>query len=278
VGPSRLRPVVSPVVLRHVTAPDGVRIACDVAGEGPPLVMVHGAGSARWGFDLVRPHLEPRFTVWAVDRRGRGDSGDGDAYSLEREFEDVEAVVNEAGRNDTMLFGHSYGGLVSAGATVRLGRIRRLVLYEPPMGGVLADDDWIHRFEARLAAGESAAAVRAFLREVGGYTNEEIDVMEETPLWEARLAAAPTVPRELRAEQGFSLDSLAPGFPVPCVMLVGSESPAWARRSTDAFAAAMPGTEVRTLEGHGHGAAVSGPELLAAELQRLIPRVIESRR
>jgi pimeloyl-ACP methyl ester carboxylesterase len=266
-------------VLRHVTAADGVRLACDVAGEGPPLVMVHGAGSARWTFDLVRPHLEPHFTVWALNRRGRGDSQDADGYSLEREFEDVEAVVREAGRDEATLFGHSYGGLVSAGAAVRLGRLPQLVLYEPPMGGALADESWIGRYEARIAAGERAAAVRGFLHDVGGYSQEEIDAMEATPTWQARLEVAPTVPRELRAERAFSLDRLGlQGFAVPCLMLVGSESPEWARTSTAAFAEAIPGAEVHTLAGHGHGAAVSGPELVAAELRRGAPRVIESAR
>jgi pimeloyl-ACP methyl ester carboxylesterase len=266
-------------VLRYVTAPDGVRLACDVAGEGSPLVMVHGAGSARWTFDLVRPHLEPHFTVWGLDRRGRGDSEDGDGYSLQREFEDVEAVVEAAGSDDAILFGHSYGGLVSAGAAVRLGRLPQLVLYEPPMGGVLADEAWIERYEARLAAGEAAAAVRAFLQEVGGYSQAEIAAMERTPVWQARLEVAPTAPRELRAEHAFSLDRLGlRELAVPCLMLVGSESPEWARTSTQAFAESIPGTDVHTLDGHGHGAAVSGPELLAAELRRVAPLMIESAR
>jgi pimeloyl-ACP methyl ester carboxylesterase len=265
-------------VLRQVTAPDGFRLVCEVAGEGTPLVMVHGAGSARWSFDLVRPHLEPRFTVWALDRRGRGDSGDGDGYSLEREFEDVAAVVREAGP-DAYLFGHSYGGLVSAGAAVRLGRLPQLVLYEPPMGGVLANDAWIERYEARIESGDRAAAVRTFMHDVGGYSHEEIDDMEGTPVWQARLEVAPTARRELRAERDFALERLGLGdLAARCLMLVGSESPGWARRSTEAFADAIPDAEVRTLEGHGHGAAISGPELLAAELERLVPRVIESAR
>jgi pimeloyl-ACP methyl ester carboxylesterase len=267
-------------VLRHVTAPDGVRLACDVRGEGPPLVMVHGAGSARWSFDLVRAHIEDRFTVWALDRRGRGDSEDGDGYSLEREFEDVEAVVFEAGGGlpDVFLFGHSYGALVAAGAATRVGRLEGLVLYEPPMGGVLEDEAWIGRYEARIAAGERAEAVRAFMRDVGGYREEEIDTLERTPLWEARLEIAPTAVRELRAEQEFELDSIGLRWldRMRCVLLLGSESPDWARRSTDAFAAAIPGAEVRVLDGHGHGANLSGPELVAAELQRLLPTVIES--
>jgi pimeloyl-ACP methyl ester carboxylesterase len=232
--------------------------------------MVHGAGSGRWGFDLVRPLLEPRFTVWAVDRRGRGDSGDGLDYSVEREFEDVAAVVREAG-DDAILFGHSYGGLVAAGAAGRLEGLRRLVLYEAPMGGVLADEPWLERFEAHLRDGDRDSAVRLFLHDVGGYSHVDIDVMEGTPAWERRLAAVPTVPRELRAERAVATDRLELGrLDLACLLLVGSESPEWARRSTEAFGAAIPGVEVRTLEGQGHGAAVSAPALLAAELERFL--------
>ena len=114
-----------------------MRIACEASGDGPPVVLVHGAGSARWSFDLLRPHLEPSFTVIAIDRRGRGDSSDGEGYELEREFEDVAAVVRDAGEG-AALVGHSYGGLVAAGAARLLDGLERLVLYEPPMGGVLA--------------------------------------------------------------------------------------------------------------------------------------------
>jgi pimeloyl-ACP methyl ester carboxylesterase len=257
-------------VLRYVEASDGVALAVDVAGAGPPLVMVHGAGSGKWGFDLVRPLLEPRFTVWAVDRRGRGDSGDGERYSIEQEFEDVIAVVRAAG-DGVVLFGHSYGALVSAGAAGRLDGLERLVLYEPPMGGVLADEEWQERFEAHLAAGDPDAAVRLFLHDVGGYSHVEVDVMEGTPAWAERLAVAPTVPRELRAERDLATVDLGlDRLDLACLLLVGSESPDWARRSTEAFAAAIPGARVRTLEGQGHGAAVSAPALLAAELERFL--------
>jgi pimeloyl-ACP methyl ester carboxylesterase len=233
-------------------------------------VIVHGAGSGRWGFDLVRPLLEPRFTVWVVDRRGRGDSGDGAGYSLESEFEDVAAVVREAGAG-AVLFGHSYGALVAAGAAGRLDGLERLVLYEPPMGGVLPDEAWQARLEAHLAAGETAEGVRMFLHDVGGYSHVEIDAMQGTPAWEKRLAAAPTVPRELAAERALATADLGlERLGLACLLLVGTDSPDWARRSTEAFAAAIPGAEVRELDGHGHGAAVSGPALLAAELEAFL--------
>jgi pimeloyl-ACP methyl ester carboxylesterase len=257
-------------LLRHVTAPDGVQLACDVAGEGTPLVMVHGAGSGRWTFDLVRPHLEDRFEVWTVDRRGRGDSSDGDGYAIEREFDDVAAAVRAAGEG-ALLFGHSYGGLVSAGAADRLNGLPRLALYEAPMGGVLADEAWIERFESHLVASETDRAVSEFMRDVGGYSDAEIEAMKGTPAWQARRAAAPSVPRELRAELAFSIDDLGlSGLGIPTLLLLGSESPPWAGRSTEALAAAIPGAEVRPLEGQGHGASVSAPELLGEELARFL--------
>ena len=254
-------------MLRYVTGPDGVRIACEASGSGPPLVAVHGAGSARWSFDLLRPHLEDRFTLIAIDRRGRGDSTDGPEYTLEHECEDVAAVVRDAG-DGALLFGHSYGGLVAAGAARRLD-LPRLALYEPAMGGGLASDDMVDRWEQLIEEGERDTVTREFLRKIAGYDDADIDRLERTPLWEARRRIVPTVPRELRAELAHRMDDWRLGeLDVPALLLVGSESPAWAVRSVGAHANALPRAERRVLEGEGHGANLTAPELLAAELAR----------
>jgi pimeloyl-ACP methyl ester carboxylesterase len=157
---------------------------------------------------------------------------------------------------------------VAAGAAARLDGLPRLALYEGPMGGVLADDGWTARFEANLEADRAERAMRDFMSDIGGYSDAEIEAMQGTPAWRARVAAAPTVPRELHAEHGFAIDDLRlPELPAPALLLVGSESPSWAKRSTEAFAAAIPDARVHTLEGHGHGASLSGPELVASELR-----------
>jgi pimeloyl-ACP methyl ester carboxylesterase len=258
-------------VLRHVEAPDGVAIACEVSGDGPPLVLVHGAGSARWSFDAVRPHLEPRFTVIAIDRRGRGDSGDGAEYALEREFEDVAAVMRDAGHG-ALLMGHSYGGLVAAGAAQLLD-LPRLALYEPTMGGGLTTGPTVERWQGLIDAGERDTVLREFFREIAGYDEAAIAEAEGSPVWEARRQIVPTVPRELRAELEHRFDAEAVGaLRMPMLLLVGTESPDWAVRSVRAHAEAIPGAEVRSLDGQGHSANMTAPGLLAAELERFFGR------
>jgi pimeloyl-ACP methyl ester carboxylesterase len=259
-------------VLRHVEAPDGVRIACEVSGEGPSLVLVHGAGSARWSFDAVRPHLEGHFTVIAIDRRGRGDSTDGADYSLESEYEDVAAVVRDAGPG-ALLMGHSYGGLVAAGAA-RLLDLPRLALYEPAMGGVLGTRETIERWEGLIAGGDRDTVVRESFRDIAGYDDEAIEEMSRLPVWEARRQVVPSVPRELRAEleHRFDRDTIAE-LSAPTLLLVGTASPDWAVRSVRAYADALPGSETSALEGQGHNANMTAPDLLASELERFFAQV-----
>jgi pimeloyl-ACP methyl ester carboxylesterase len=255
-------------VLERVRTPDGVEIACEVSGQGPPLVAVHGAGSARWGWSFLRPLIEDRYTVIAIDRRGRGDSTDGDGYAVEREFEDVAAVVHAVSNGaEPLLFGHSYGALVSAGAAPLIEGLPRLVLYEPPMGGVLAEPPVIDRLESQIADGDRDAAVSEFLRDIAGYDEGELEELRKSPVWEQRKAVAHTLPRELRAECEYELNRAALAeLDIPVLMLIGSESPNWARRSTAAYADALPTASVHTLKGQGHGALAAAPELVASEL------------
>ena len=242
-----------------------------MSGDGPPLVLVHGAGSARWSFDAVRPHLEPRFTVIAIDRRGRGDSTDGREYALERECEDVAAVVRDAGAG-ALLVGHSYGGLVAAGAAQLLD-LPRLALYEPAMGGGLTTGETIERWERMIEAGDGEAVVREFYRDIAGYGEDAIDELARGPVWEARTRIVPTVPRELRAELAhrFDPDALA-ALTMPVLLLLGTESPDWAVRSVRAYADAIPGAELSMLEGQGHSANMTAPTLLEGELEQFLTR------
>ena len=117
----------------NVVSGDGTPIAVWRSGDGPPLVLVHGAAADHNRWAPVLSALEERFSVMAIDRRGRGGSGDAHDYALQREFEDVVAVVESAGKAVNVL-GHSYGGICALEAALLTDRIQTLVLYEPPMG------------------------------------------------------------------------------------------------------------------------------------------------
>ncbi len=119
--------------METVTSRDGTPIAYERSGEGPPLVLVHGMTTTHRSFELVLPELQEHFTVCAMDRRGRGGSGDGADYSLEREVEDVVALIDST-EGQVGLLGHSYGAILALEAALRrTDRVRRLVLYE---GGI----------------------------------------------------------------------------------------------------------------------------------------------
>ena len=257
-------------VIREVL-PDGVRLACEVSGSGPALVMVHGAGSARWGFDLLRPHLEHRFTVVAADRRGAATPPTATRYDLE---------LDDRGRGRRAARVRPRARPVRAllRRSDRRGRRRTGGRPRPP-GALRAPDG---RRARRCRSGSTgsmrwwppataSAALLDFLRDIGGYTDAEIAAMRGTPVWDARLATMPTAVREMRAENAYRLpiEALA-RLAVPTLLLVGSRSPDWARRSTEAYAEAIPGATVVTLDGQGHGANAAAPELVAAELLRFL--------
>ena len=117
--------------MNTVTSSDGTTIAYDRSGEGPPLVLIGGALSDRAAAGSLAEALAPRLTAIAYDRRGRGDSGDTAPYAVEREIEDLEAIVAEAG-GSAFVFGHSSGAALALEAAARGLPVTKLALYEPP--------------------------------------------------------------------------------------------------------------------------------------------------
>jgi pimeloyl-ACP methyl ester carboxylesterase len=249
----------------YVTSGDGTRIGYERSGEGPPLVLIHGTTADRTRWAPILPALARHFTVYAIDRRGRGLSGDTEPYSLEREFEDVAAVV-ESIPGPVNLLGHSYGALCALEGALRVKNLRRLVLYEP----VARVDEEIYqeglkeRLEAHLARGEREEALVAFLREAAGVPDEDLAMMRATPAWAARVAAAHTLPREF-ADGDHEIDParLAPLRDVPVLLLAGGDSPPLFRAVTDIIHAALPNSRVEVMAGQTHIAINTAPDLFA---------------
>jgi pimeloyl-ACP methyl ester carboxylesterase len=252
----------------RVPSRDGTPIAVWRTGRGPPLLLVHGmVADHGTTWQRVRPLLEERFTVHAMDRRGRGESGDGPAYALEREAEDVAAVLEAIGA-PTCLVGHSFGALCAAEGALRSGAVERMVLYE----GLVLDGSegvpagLVHRLQAMLEAGDGEAMLLAFLRDVAGVTEGELELLRaDEGAWARRLANAPTIPREMAAEAGYRFEpERFAGFLTPTLLLVGEESPAEEEGTARAVADALPEARVAVLAGQGHLAMYTAPEAFVA--------------
>ena len=182
-----------------VVSDDGTQLAAWRTGTGPPLVLVHGAAADHSRWSPVLPALEAHFTVVAIDRRGRGQSGDGDEYAIEREYEDVAAVVEMAGEGVNVL-GHSYGGICALEAALLTDKVGTLVLYEPPMGFLASPPDVVDRLWELLEEGKRDELVSFFMQKVAGLPADQVELLRSLPAWEARLAVADTIPgRSVRA-------------------------------------------------------------------------------
>lgn len=256
--------------MESVTSADGTRIAFDRSGNGPPLVLVHGtsASSARWG--NVRPLLDKHFTVIAMDRRGRGGSADvpaGSAYTLGREFEDVAAVV-AAVDEPVILFGHSYGGLASLGSTALIDRLAALIVYEAPIPERRwLPEELLARMNAAVASGDREAVLMMFCEEIVRMRPGDIAALRASPAWPARLAAAHTIPRELRGAETFALAEAHPErISVPTLLLHGGDSPDFFKIPMARLAGAISGARSVALDGQQHVAMDTAPQALAAIL------------
>lgn len=261
-----------------VGSPDGTRIACRRSGSGEPLVLVHGttADHRRWA--RVVPRLEAHFTVLAVDRRGRGASGDASDYRIEREFEDVVAVVAAVGRPVTLV-GHSYGGICAMEAALRSLAVRRLILYEPPIpvGVEIYAPGLIERMSRLLESGDGEAILTTFMTEVVRMPVEEVDYMRSRHDWEDRVASAHTVVREICAHDAYRFEPERwRGFATPTLLLLGSESPSLFAVATELLCATLPRSTRRLLQGQRHLAMETAPTLFADELLRYLSGQDES--
>jgi pimeloyl-ACP methyl ester carboxylesterase len=258
-----------------VTSADGTPIAVWVDGAGPPLVMVHGAFADHTRFDPLVAELRGDLTTFAMDRRGRGASGDAPGYSIEREFEDVAAVVDAVAARTgqpAALWGHSYGADCAMGGALRTDQVSHLVLYEPGLGSPFAPGQ-VESVETALAVGDVETAIRVVVIDIVGGTEDDLAAMRASPIWPSRLAALPTMPREIRAEGEwvYAPDQFA-GITAPTVVLAGSESPPVQETATRLAVEAIPGAEVHVLAGHGHFAIQTDPAMVAASIRDVVAR------
>jgi pimeloyl-ACP methyl ester carboxylesterase len=246
---------------------DGTTIAFDRVGQGPTLVIVGGAFGDRATPRAVADALAPHFTVVCYDRRGRGASGDTPPYAIEREVEDLDAVIVATG-GSAFVYGHSSGAILALEAATRSEAIVGLTAYEPPY--VVGDDrartlDLDARVTALLAAGRPDDAMETFFLEGPQAPAEVVAAMKPTPAWQEMAKLAHTLPYDLAltGDQVIPVDRLAT-IGIPTLVLSGADSPLWARNAVTAVAEAIPGARHASLAGQTH--AVS-PDALVPVLR-----------
>jgi pimeloyl-ACP methyl ester carboxylesterase len=256
-----------------VTSVDGTPIAYWRSGDGPSLVLVHGSNTDHTRWSPVLSRFEKRFSVCAVDRRGRGGSGDAAAYSFERECEDIVAVVDSIGGQEVDLLGHSYGAICALEVARRTMHVRKLVLYEPPLptGIEIVPAAAIDRIETLLEVGAREEALIVFMREVVKMPPHVVDQLRADAAWQGRVAAVHTLPREVRATEGYVLDPARfRDLETPTLILSGGKSPPFLNAATEAVDEALPNSRIVVMPGQGHVAMDTAPDLFITEVLRFL--------
>jgi pimeloyl-ACP methyl ester carboxylesterase len=265
------RILTSRAAMTRIVSRDGTKIAYRTSGDGAPLLLVHGTSGSHERFAPLLPYLEPYATVHAMDRRGRGGSGDAPEYELAREFEDVAATVDAiaaASGAKVDVYGHSYGGECAFGAALLTSNIRSLVLYEgwpPVLPEKLKFPSGVEkRLDDLVASGDREEALELFWREVVKVSDEDIRTIRAQPTWPARVATVHTITREFRGFFGDTFDpQRAARITVPVLLLAGTDTPDELRDDPETVAAALPDARIVYLDGQQHIADVLAPEQFA---------------
>ncbi|GHO97133.1 alpha/beta hydrolase [Reticulibacter mediterranei] len=250
--------------MRTVISKDGTPIAFDQSGQGPALILVAGATATRLAEASVAAALAPAFTAFAYDRRGRGDSGDTAPYAVEREVEDIKALIDEAG-GSAFVFGHSSGAVLALEAARLLpSKIKKLALYEPPF---IIDDsrppvpaNYVAHLIDLVSSNRRGEAVEYFMIEAVGVPAEMVAQMRQSPMWPGLEAVAHTI-----AYDGSIMGDTMRGNPaplkkwasvtVPTLVMDGGISHPFMHSAAQTITNILPNAQRQTLAGQDHGPA-----------------------
>ena len=244
-----------------VFSKDGTAIAFDRIGYGPPVILIDGAlcyrgmGQSGQLAELLAPH----FTVFTYDRRGRGGSGDTVPYAVEREVEDIAALLGEAG-GTAFVWGTSSGAVLALEAANRLSGIKKLALYEAPFivddTRPTTEDGW-DRISGAVSADRRSDAVKLFLKLVGvpGFVRALMPLM--IPMWLKLKAVAHTLPYDGAVVRDNQRGKPLPAsgwasVTMPALVMDGGNSPAWMRHANRSLASVLPNARYQTLQGQTH--------------------------
>jgi predicted ATPase/DNA-binding SARP family transcriptional activator len=259
------------VAWHPVHSADGTPIAVERYGHGPPIVLIGGALNDRHAFGPLARWLGPRFTALTYDRRGRGDSGDRPPYAVQREVDDLAAVVSDVG-GWAYALGVSSGAVLAAEAAARGVPIRGLVLVEPPF---ILDDtrppvpvNFAAQLDKLIAAGRPGDAVELFLVTAVEMPPEVVAPMRTAPMWRELEVLAPTLAYDFAVMGDFTMPPhWSAAVTIPTLVIDGGESHHWRRHTAQIVANALPKGQRLTMDGHPHDVQ---PEVLGPIVERFL--------
>ncbi|MDQ2904296.1 MAG: alpha/beta hydrolase [Ktedonobacteraceae bacterium] len=261
--------------MEKIRSSDGTSIAYQRSGHGSPLIAVHGTTADHTRWMPILPVLERSFTVYTLDRRGRGESGDTRPYTIKQEFEDILALIDSIPET-VFLLGHSYGAICSLEAARRTTRIRKLVLYEPPirLGPEHYSPEVLSKLQTLLDGGEQEEALITFQQEIVRVPPHELALLRSSPSWPARIATTHTMVRELRGANAYVFEATRfRDLKTPTLLLLGGDSPAYFKAAIEAVHDALPESQVRIMAGQQHAAINTAPELFTREVVEFLAQV-----
>src|SRR5271157_2874411 len=247
--------------MNEVISKDGTSISFDRVGQGPAVILVDGAFCYQ-GFGPSEPlarRLKQDFTVFAYDRRGRGNSGNTLPYSVDREIEDIDALIKEAG-GSACVCGISSGAVLSLEAAARCKGIKKLALYEPPFitdsSHAPLPDNYLPQLNELITSNRRDNAVKLFMKTMGA-PDLFVGMMRLMPLWRELREVAHTLPYDITIVKDYQRGKPLTvqqwnSLSIPMLLLTGSKSPAWMQHSMSALANAFPKARHQTLEGQAH--------------------------
>jgi pimeloyl-ACP methyl ester carboxylesterase len=274
--------------MSKINSKDGTTIAFDRWGHGPALILVSPALNTRANSptDPLVALLDPHFTVFTYDRRGRGESSDTPPYAVEREVEDIEALIKEAG-GSASLYGMSSGAVLAFEAASRLRGISGLAMYEAPFvvdnSRTQVPQDFLAQMVSMLASGRRGDMVEFFMTKGVGVPIEYIGPMRQQPSWQELEALAHTLIYDITimgdSQRGAPLSPRwarqAASITAPTLVMAGGASPVWLHNAAHAAVEIIPGAQFRMLEGQTHAVAAEAiaPVLIAFFETELMHRV-----
>lgn len=235
--------------LNHATSKDSTRIAYEQSGDGPAVILVMGAFNDRSAGAALSQSLSAQFTVFNYDRRGRGDSGDAAAYAIEREIEDIDALIQKAG-GSAHVFGYSSGAILALRAAGHGLNITRLALYDPPPTGGKAGS-LAPELAALIAADRRGDAVELFQTDAVGIPAAVVANMRHAPFRPALEAIAHTLVYDSSILSAMP-DGLAATINTPTLILDAENMPPVMHQSAQALAQALPNSQHHLLKGQTH--------------------------